>query len=131
MTTTGNTLAKIAKEQMQIETLEIRKHDALDFHTVAVWEAKSALQAAYDAGRADATPGPGPGPGPAPGSASLVDALRDNLSPEAVAAIASWLQPASTNDQNVDREIRWFAEQLAQTLGGWDQQSCLAEELGL
>jgi hypothetical protein len=61
----------------------------------------------------------------------LIDALRENLSPEAVAAIASWLQPASTNDQNVDREIRWFAEQLAQTLGGWDQQSRLAEELGL
>ena len=118
MTATENTLAKIAKEQMQIETLETRKHDALDFHTVAVWEAKSALQAAYDAGRADA-------------SASLVDALRDNLSPEAVAAIASWLQPARTNDGNVDREVRWFAEQLAQALGGWDQQSRLAEELGL
>lgn len=121
MTTTENTLAKIAKEQMQIETLETRKHDALDFHTVAVWEAKSALQAAYDAGRADATPG----------SASLVDALRDNLSPEAVAAIASWLQPARTSDENVDREVRWFTEQLAQALGGWDQQSRLAEELGL
>lgn len=61
----------------------------------------------------------------------LVDALRDNLSPEAVAAIASWLQPARTNDENVDREVRWFAEQLAQALGGWDQQSRLAEELGL
>jgi len=118
MTTTENTLAKIAKEQMQIETLETRKHDALDFHTVAVWEAKSALQAAYDAGRADASP-------------ALVDALRDNLSPEAVAAIASWLQPARTNDENVDREVRWFGEQLAQALGGWDQQSRLAEELGL
>ena len=61
----------------------------------------------------------------------LIDALRDNLSPEAVAAIASWLQPARTNDQNVDREVQWFAEQLAQALGGWDQQSSLAEELGL
>ncbi len=118
MTTTANTLAKIAREQMQIETLETRQHDALDFHTVAVWEAKSALQAAYDAGRADA-------------SASLVDALRESLSPEAVAAIASWLQPARTNDENVDREIRWLAEQLAQALGGWDQQNRLAEELGL
>jgi hypothetical protein len=118
MTTTEKTLAKIAKEQMQIETLETRKHDALDFHTVAVWEAKSALQAAYDAGRADV-------------GASLVNALRENLSPEAVAAIASWLQPARTNDENVDREVRWFSEQLAQALGGWDQQSRLAEELGL
>jgi len=121
MTTTANTLAKIAKEQMQIETLETRKHDALDFHTVAVWEAKSALQAAYDAGRSSATAG----------SADLADALRENLSPEAVAAIASWLQPASTNDPKVNREIRWFSEQLAQALGGWDQQSRLAEDLGL
>jgi hypothetical protein len=121
MTTIDNTLARIAKEHMQIETLHTRKHDALDFHTVAVWEAKSALQAAYDAGRADATPG----------STALVDARRENLSPEAVAAIASWLQPARTNDENVDREVRWFTEQLAQALGGWDQQSRLAEELGL
>jgi hypothetical protein len=50
----------------------------------------------------------------------LIDALRDNLSPKAVAAIAFWLQPASTNDENVNREVRWFAEQLAQALGGWD-----------
>ena len=124
MTTTANTLAKIAKEQMQIETLETRKHDALDFHTVAVWEAKSALQAAYDAGRAEAL-------GDTDAKAALVSALRENLSPEAVAAIASWLQPASTNDPKVNREIRWFSEQLAQALGGWDQQSRLAEDLGL
>jgi hypothetical protein len=61
----------------------------------------------------------------------LIDALRDNLSPKAVAAIASWLQPASITDENVDREVRWFSEQLAQVLGGWDQQNRLAEELGL
>ena len=124
MTTIDSTLARIAKEHMQIETLETRKHDALDFHTVAVWEAKSALQAAYDAGRAEAL-------GDTDAKAALIDALRENLSPEAVAAIASWLQPARTNDENVDREVRWFTEQLAQALGGWDQQSRLAEELGL
>lgn len=61
----------------------------------------------------------------------LIDALRGALSPEAVAAIASWLQPACTNDKNVDREVRWFCEQLAHALGGWDQQNRLAEELGL
>lgn len=64
-------------------------------------------------------------------SDSLIDALRENLSPEAVAAIASWLQPACTNDENVNREVHWFAEQLAQALGGWDEQSRLAEALGL
>lgn len=67
---------------------------------------------------------------PKPGEL-LIDALRENLSPEAVAAIASWLQPASASDETVDREVRWFTEQLAQALGGWDQQSRLAKELGL
>ncbi len=62
---------------------------------------------------------------------ALIDAMRENLSPEAVAAIASWLQPAETNDDSVNREIRWFTEQLAYALGGWQQQSELAEELGL
>src|SRR5690606_22982718 len=122
MTTIDSTLAQIAKEHLQIETLQTRKHDALDFHTVAVWEAKSALQAAYDAGRAEAC-------GDTAAKAALVSALRENLSPEAVAAVASWLQPARTNGENVGREVRWFTEQLAQALGGWDEQSRLAEEL--
>jgi hypothetical protein len=61
----------------------------------------------------------------------LIDALRENLSPKAIAAIAFWLQAAFGDDENVDREARWFAEQLAQALGGWDQQSDLVEELGL
>lgn len=61
----------------------------------------------------------------------LIDAIRENLTPHAAAAIASWLQPANTNDARVDAEIRWFADLLAQELGGWKQQSRLAEELGL
>jgi hypothetical protein len=61
----------------------------------------------------------------------LIDALRENLSPHAVAAIASCLQPARTNDPNVDREVQWFIERLAETLGGWDRQNRLAEELAL
>ncbi|MHB1158457.1 MAG: hypothetical protein ACYC26_16660 [Phycisphaerales bacterium] len=61
----------------------------------------------------------------------LSDALRQNLSPYAVAAIASWLRTARTSDAAVDQEIGWFTEQLAHTLGGWDPLSRLAEELGL
>jgi hypothetical protein len=61
----------------------------------------------------------------------LIDALRENLSSGTIATIAAWLQSASTNDQNVDIEVSWFAELLAQALGGWDQQGHLAEELGL
>ena len=35
-----------------IETLETRRSDSLDFHDVAVWELRSALEAAYRAGQA-------------------------------------------------------------------------------
>lgn len=68
----------------------------------------------------------GSGPNPA-----LVAVLRDNLSPEAVAAIVAHLQPVRTNDSKVDREVRWFAEELVKILGGDVQQARLAEELGL
>lgn len=43
-------LTDIAKKHLNIETLETRKSDSLDFHDVAVWCLKDALQEAYDAG---------------------------------------------------------------------------------
>jgi spore coat polysaccharide biosynthesis protein SpsF (cytidylyltransferase family) len=61
----------------------------------------------------------------------LFDAVREQLSPEAVASIISHLQGARTNNQDVDRQVHWFAEELAKLLGGYEQQSRLAEELGL
>ena len=48
-------LADIAKRVLNIETLETRKMDSLDFHDVAVWEIKKALEAAYRAGAASVT----------------------------------------------------------------------------
>jgi len=42
---------QIAREHLDIETLETRKMDSLDFHDVAVWQVEKALRAAYDAGR--------------------------------------------------------------------------------
>jgi hypothetical protein len=47
-------LAAIAKETLHIDTLETRKSDSLDFHDVAVWSVKAALEAAYRAGLAAA-----------------------------------------------------------------------------
>jgi len=38
-----------------IETLETRNRDRLDFHDVAVWSIRTALEAAYAAGLAAAT----------------------------------------------------------------------------
>ena len=37
-----------------IETLETRNSDGLDFHDVAVWAIRNALEAAYTAGQAAA-----------------------------------------------------------------------------
>lgn len=47
-------LLQIAQEHLLIETLETRRSDRLDFHDVAVWGVKSALLAAFEAGRQSA-----------------------------------------------------------------------------
>ncbi|OXJ06650.1 DUF6900 domain-containing protein [Burkholderia sp. HI2500] len=44
-------LEAIAREHLFISTLEERKSDRLDFHSVAVWTVRAALAAAYEAGR--------------------------------------------------------------------------------
>jgi hypothetical protein len=44
-------LANIAATILAMETLDTRKSDRLDFHELAVWQIKKALEAAYAAGR--------------------------------------------------------------------------------
>lgn len=44
-------LLEIAQLHLFLETLETRNRDGLDFHDSAVWAIRSALVAAYDAGR--------------------------------------------------------------------------------
>lgn len=44
-------LQRIALDYLFIDTLETRSSDRLDFHEVSVWAVKSALLAAFDAGR--------------------------------------------------------------------------------
>ena len=44
-------LESIALNHLFIETLETRNSDRMDFHEVSVWGVKSALMAAYEAGR--------------------------------------------------------------------------------
>ena len=44
-------LLEIAQRQFRIETLETRNWDRLDFHDVAVWAIRAALEEAFDAGR--------------------------------------------------------------------------------
>lgn len=45
------TLENIAHKHLGFETLETRNSDSLDFHNVAVWSVKSALEDAYHAGQ--------------------------------------------------------------------------------
>ena len=44
-------LMEIAERHLFLETLETRNWDRLDFHDVAVWAIRSALEAAFEAGR--------------------------------------------------------------------------------
>jgi hypothetical protein len=60
----------------------------------------------------------------------LIDAIRDNLSPQAVAAIVACLQPVNTNDPAVTREVQWFASQLVVAVGS-EQINQLLDEIGV
>ena len=48
---TDHALTEIAQRHFQIETLETRKSDSLDFHDVSVWAIKDALNEAYQLGK--------------------------------------------------------------------------------
>lgn len=43
-------LTQIAQQHLGIETLQTRRSDSLDFHDVAVWCVRDALEAAFKAG---------------------------------------------------------------------------------
>ena len=43
-------LQQIARDYLGIKTLDMRNSDALDFHSIAVWNLKTALEAAWKAG---------------------------------------------------------------------------------
>ena len=43
-------ITKIANEVLNIESLETQNSDDLDFHNVAVWEVKQALEKAFALG---------------------------------------------------------------------------------
>jgi len=62
---------------------------------------------------------------------TLFAALKDNLSPQAVAAIVAYLQPAATNNTEVDRQLRWFADRLTELVGGPEELGRLCDEVGL
>lgn len=116
-------LEAIARKHLDIQTLQTRRSDRLDFHEVSVWGLLEALQAAYDAGRASVKPA----------KPDLPTALRETLSPHAVAMIAAKCQPhygRGEVSQAAEREVTWFTEQLVQMLGT-DEYNRNCEELGV
>ena len=50
MTALDTIIEQIAKQHLDIETLQTRNADSLDFYDTAVWSIKNALEAAYKAG---------------------------------------------------------------------------------
>ncbi len=63
---------------------------------------------------------------------ALFEALRDNFSPEAVAAMAVGLERlGATSSAEVDRQLQWFARGLVDMLGGHEAARDLAGEIGL
>jgi hypothetical protein len=67
----------------------------------------------------------------------LGDALKDNLSPEAVAAIATIILSringgdTPTRVRRVNKELNWFGQELVDLVGGPEECHRLTEEIGL
>ena len=51
MKTRDQALTEIATQILNLETLDTRNSDRLDFHELSVWGVKAALEAAYAAGQ--------------------------------------------------------------------------------
>jgi len=64
---------------------------------------------------------------------TLFEAMKDNLSPQAVAAIVAYLvaRPTAAPNRAVNRELNWFADRLVELVGGDEAFNGLCEELGL
>lgn len=60
----------------------------------------------------------------------LFDAIKDNFSPQAVAAMAAYLQAANTKNRRVNQQLAWFAGELVKMLGATGYGRLL-EEVGL
>jgi predicted O-methyltransferase YrrM len=72
----------------------------------------------------------------AAGQEAFENAIRDNLSPEGVATIIAFLQPAMSHKPRTDdarqalREVKWFIDTLTNVLGV-QEYNRLLDELGL
>ncbi len=60
----------------------------------------------------------------------LSEALRNNLSPHAIALIHAQLHFLNCDSEAVS-EVYWFARQLVGMVGGYDAMNKLYEEVGI
>jgi len=51
MSDKDTTIKKIALTKLGLKTVTTQRSDSKDFHELAIWNIKSALEEAYDAGR--------------------------------------------------------------------------------
>ena len=110
-----------AKHQRPVTVTEIVK-DAVGEY-LGYWETGIDAAEFHEAGAESEDPAD-------PGK-QLRDLVQGCVSPEAAAVMATALLGAKpTGDDAVDRGVRWFAEQLAELLGGWDRASDVLAELG-
>ncbi|MCK4626269.1 MAG: hypothetical protein KAV00_13205 [Phycisphaerae bacterium] len=61
----------------------------------------------------------------------IADAMQDNFGPGSLAAIAAFLDAATTKNDEVNRQIAWFVEQLIKMVGGDAAMNRLCDEVGL
>lgn len=61
---------------------------------------------------------------------ALADAMRENFSPEAIAAMIAYLQAVETRSDEANSQVSWFADALMEMLGV-DAYNRMANELGL
>ena len=115
----SNGLVTVSVDPVDAELWRVEDDDAVETHepmTEAEWER---LLTEWG------------GMGDDPAKDVLAAALREYLSPQAVVAIAAFLQPATTKSAEVNRQIQWFAELLTEVVGGGEEHDRLCEEIGL
>ena len=62
---------------------------------------------------------------------ALIDAIKDSMSPAAVAAIIIALDPARVKDKELSAHVTWFKNDLLVAVGGRVGLKALVDENGL
>jgi len=62
----------------------------------------------------------------------LAEAIQDNIGPETVSILAAKLKDIErTDDPVINDQLKWFADMLAELVGGWDSAIQTARQYGI